>query len=63
MKEQYERFLKIVYCAGRCERCPIMEECFDYAEQLTPEEDATAPHCEEILFRYVMTGETPKIEG
>lgn len=59
MKEQYERFCKIAYVAGNCERCPISEECYDFNESLTPEEDATAPHCEEILFDYIMTGKTP----
>ena len=63
MKEQYERFCKVAYTVGHCDRCPIMEECFDYSEQLTPEEQKTAPCCEELIFRYIITGEKPKIGG
>ena len=63
MKEQYERFCKVAYTVGHCDRCPIMEECFDYSEQLTPEEQETAPCCEELIFCYIMTGEKPKIGG
>ena len=59
MKEAYQKFLKIVFIGGNCERCPISDECFNFNESLTPEEDATAPHCEEILFDYIMTGKTP----
>ena len=59
MNEKYQRFCKIVFIGGNCDRCPISEECFDFNDSLTPEEDATAPHCEEILFNYIMTGQTP----
>ena len=59
MKEQYERFCAVINAHGFCDKCPIMEQCYNYSDQLTPEEQTTAPCCEELQFRYIMTGETP----
>lgn len=64
MKEQYERFCKALATVDgystNCERCPIAEQCQAFSEQLPPEDNLKPEYsCEAILFRYVMTGETP----
>ena len=66
MEEQYQRFCEALRTVDgystNCERCPIAEECSAWGMSLTPEEQDTAPCCEEILFRYLMTGEKPRLK-
>ena len=64
MKEQYERFCEALATVDgystNCERCPIAEQCQTFSAQLPPEDNLKPEYCcEAILFRYVMTGETP----
>lgn len=64
MKEQYQRFCEALRTVDgystNCERCPIAEQCQAFSAELPPEDNLKPEYCcEAILFRYVMTGETP----
>lgn len=66
MEEQYERFCEALKadCSRSCEDCPIHEECYDLSENLPSTEYFNPEYsCEMLLFRYLMTGEKPKIKG
>ena len=66
LNEQFNRFYAVLSAKGEfsidCEKCPIKEECFEYAET-HPETDKNALCCEELLLLFILTGEKPKIEG
>ena len=63
MKEQFDRFYAVLAAKGEfsidCEKCPIKEKCFEYAETHCPETDPDALCCEELLLSFILTGETP----
>lgn len=63
MKEQFNRFYAVLSAKEEfsinCDKCPIKEECFEYAETHCPEIDSESLCCEELLLRYILTGETP----
>ena len=65
MREQYQRFCEALRTVGQysteCNKCPIEKECVRWGQSLSDEEQLTAPCCEEILFKYVLTGERPKV--
>ena len=65
MKEQYKRFCQVLRVVDgystNCEQCPIIRECEAFSAKLSPDENLKEEYsCEAILFRYVLTGETPK---
>lgn len=67
MDEQYQRFCEALRTkdgySTNCELCPIAEECYAFSAQLPSGENLKLEHsCEAILFRYVLTGEKPKIK-
>jgi hypothetical protein len=67
MEEQYQRFCEALRTmdgySTNCERCSIAEECQAFSAELPPEENLKPEYsCEAILFRYVLTGEKPKIK-
>jgi hypothetical protein len=63
IKEQFDRFYAVLSAKGEfsidCKKCPIKEQCFEYAETHCPETDDNALCCEELLLSFVLTGETP----
>ena len=67
MKEQFDRFYTVLAAKGEfsidCEKCPIKEQCFEYAETHCPETDENALCCEELLLSFILTGETPTPQG
>lgn len=67
MKEQFDRFYAVLSAKGEfsidCEKCPIKEQCFKYAETHCPETDENALCCEELLLSFILTGETPTPQG
>lgn len=67
LNEQFNRFYAVLSAKGEfsidCEKCPIKEQCFEYAETHCPETDKNALCCEELLLLFILTGEKPKIEG
>ena len=67
MKEQFDRFYAVLSAKGEfsidCEKCPIKEKCFEYAENHCPETDENALCCEELLLSFILTGETPTPQG
>ena len=60
---EYERFCEALQAMcgyDNCEKCPIAEQCQAFSDELSPEDSLKPEYsCEAILFRYVMTGETP----
>ena len=60
---EYQRFCKALQTVDGytdCERCPIAEQCQAFSDELSPEDSLKPEYsCEALLFRYVMTGETP----
>lgn len=60
---KYQRFreaLQAVDGYTNCDRCPIAEQCQTFSDELPPEDSLKPEYCcEALLFRYVMTGETP----
>ena len=66
-KEQFDRFYAVLSAKREfsidCEKCPIKEQCFEYAETHCPETDENALCCEELLLSFILTGETPKPQG
>lgn len=67
LNEQYQRFYEILSAKDKyslvCEKCPLNKECEEATAKLTIEEAENQPTCEEVLFRWMLTGEKPKIEG
>jgi hypothetical protein len=67
LNEQYQRFYEILNAKDKyslvCERCPLQKECEEATAKLTIEEAENQPTCEEVLFRWMLTGEKPKIKG
>lgn len=62
-QKQVVRLCDVLRSTGNgveCAECPIKEGCWDYSDKLTPEEKLTAPTCEELLLRYILTGEHPE---
>ena len=61
--EQFQRFNKVLNAKHSlfidCEKCPIKEQCFAYAEEHCSEIDKDALCCEELLLMYILTGEKP----
>ena len=65
MKEQYQRFVNVLRAVENfstiCDGCPIYSECYALSEILTPKDDLNPEYsCENLLFRYVITGEKPQ---
>ena len=67
LNEQYQRFYDILRASDKygfiCEKCPLNKECEEATAKLTIEEAENQPTCEEVLFRWMLTGEIPKIKG
>lgn len=63
LNEQYQRFKAVLRAKGEfsigCDKCPIKDECFSWTVNRSDDESRNAPTCEEILFLYILTGETP----
>lgn len=63
-REQFERFEMVLWAKEKysmnCEKCPIAEECEEASKTKTLEEIENGPTCEEVLLRYILTGEVPK---
>lgn len=61
---KYQRFREVLLAMNEpstiCEKCPIAEQCQAFSDELSPEDSLKPEYsCEALLFRYVMTGETP----
>jgi len=67
LNEQFQRFCAVLSVKEEfgmdCDKCPIKEKCSEYADNHCPEIDKNALCCEELLLFFILTGETPKIEG
>lgn len=67
LQEQFDRFYAVLSAKGEfsidCDKCPIKEKCFEYAETHCPETDENALCCEELLLSFILTGETPTPQG
>lgn len=67
LQEQFDRFYAVLSAKGEfsidCDKCPIKEKCFEYAEIHCPETDENALCCEELLLSFILTGETPTPQG
>ena len=61
--EQFNRFYTVLFAKGEfsidCEKCPIKNACHSWSDKLTVSEAENAPTCEELLFSFILTGETP----
>lgn len=62
--KQLERFEMVLWAKDRhcmkCQNCPIAEECEEASKNKTSEEIENGPTCEEVLLRYILTGEIPE---
>ena len=61
---EYQRFCEVLRMmdvpSTICEKCPIAEQCQAFSDELSPEDSLKPEYsCEALLFRYMMTGETP----
>lgn len=62
--EQFERFQMVLWAKEKysmnCEKCPLAQECEESSKTKTLEEIENGLTCEEVLLRYILTGEIPK---
>ena len=60
---QVSRFLQVLLAKEKfsmnCNKCPLYKECETAFQGLTEEEKHNSPTCEEVLLRWIITGETP----
>lgn len=63
-RNQFERFSMVLWAKENysinCTKCPIEKECYKAACGKTLEEVENGPTCEEVLLRYILTGEVPE---
>ena len=61
--EQFQRFNSVLMAKQSgfmdCEHCPIQFECYASIDTATIEEAENAVPCEEVLLKYILTGEKP----
>lgn len=63
-RKQFERFEMVLWAKEKysinCEKCPLAKECEEASKTKTLEEIENGPTCEEVLLRYILTGEIPE---
>lgn len=60
---QLNRFVQVLWAKEKfsmnCNKCPLNKECETASQGLTEEEIYNNPTCEEVLLRWIITGEIP----
>ena len=60
---QLNRFEQVLWAKEKfsmnCDKCPLHKECETASQGLTEEEIHNNPTCEEVLLRWIITGEIP----
>jgi hypothetical protein len=63
-RKQFERFEMVLWAkenySMNCGKCPLEKECEEANKGKTLEEIENGPTCEEVLLRYILTGEVPE---
>ena len=62
--KQLERFEMVLWAKEKysmnCGKCPLAKKCEEASKTKTLEEIENGPTCEEVLLRYILTGDIPE---